>query len=737
MSWNTDRIDETMVQTITNLMARASLEEGGVVSESDLHDIALELFRSMVSENPATTFAQFSERLLQIQKRHYMNAVVQLSARIYMLAKERLCFQNLSYIGHLKRFCELSVSLKGRGVQFFQVEGALPTVAMLPELSTRIPWRVLQLACRLQYLTNQKEERTSSPRFQQLIRDCLDARETFMAYREEIGVVLDLITYKELRDDSAFYLAPIEYSFAYWKGFGQSSPEAGEPIQRFMEGMAAHLHRFDNFDKELHKIATDSSGVNEATQRLAHKSLVIQSIFVSLVEQSLSLFQDRQRRESGSCAYAHVYQQLKSQEPSLEGAIDEIVLRCVSPTSPLRIPQQLSTKKCRLPPNISEVLKTLDLRTIPSPEEYRQPLRPFHYRSWVDICSEEYRAEREQASSSAVSSKPTLPPAHKPYSGRSGQRRSAAKIKHRRKERIVPARKGSEGEGSSTLSCVNRPLANDSSVAPSPLPPILPSDDEAVHNGAMTAIEEGKLPLKLDRPEEAACSLVDHRQPHVVASDAREQHQSAASAVPCSPDPSEIDDASGFLVHVGDGPDGSLRYADRVARWADPRRDVFLEDPAYKSKPFSPTIKEEIQFRHAFGRALLPVIMTYGKRFIKHASSAGKPRVSWSIPGEVIRSDRYEKVVFTVSINPKTGHIIHVYATQKTPLTLIMEYAKEGCFPADDAELDQTAFQGSPILRPGYELPDDGSRVTSVSDECITVTQKDGTILNVYPFPEL
>jgi hypothetical protein len=88
------------------------------------------------------------------------------------------------------------------------------------------------------------------------------------------------------------------------------------------------------------------------------------------------------------------------------------------------------------------------------------------------------------------------------------------------------------------------------------------------------------------------------------------------------------------------------------------------------------------------------------------------------------------------SVRPDTGEVIHIYATKKTPLTLIAEYAKEGCFAADDVELDDVRPVRQPS-RSSYLLPDDGSRVTAIFDDYITVTEKDGTILNVFSFPSV
>ena len=189
-----------------------------------------------------------------------------------------------------------------------------------------------------------------------------------------------------------------------------------------------------------------------------------------------------------------------------------------------------------------------------------------------------------------------------------------------------------------------------------------------------------------------------------------------------------------FPVQLNDGPDLSARYSDHAGRWANLSRDMFSEDPVYKKKPYSKTLQEEIRFRHSFGRALIPVIRKLGKKFTKIDRLSGECRENYTLPGEIIRSGAYEKVVFTVSVNPATGDIIHLYATQKTPLTLIMEYAKDGYFPADEEEMVYSQASRCRHSR-SYILPDDGSRVTEVLEDRITVTQADGTELIVYPFP--
>ena len=136
-----------------------------------------------------------------------------------------------------------------------------------------------------------------------------------------------------------------------------------------------------------------------------------------------------------------------------------------------------------------------------------------------------------------------------------------------------------------------------------------------------------------------------------------------------------------------------------------------------------------------FGRALIPVILSYGKCFEK----TGTSRVSFALPGEIIRNEVYEKVLFTVSMDRYTREIFHVYATHKTPLQLISEFAKDGCFEMDEEGIAKAfaAFSAQKAKKESGPLDDDGSRITEVNPDFMSVVMADKTILTVFPFPEM
>jgi hypothetical protein len=130
-----------------------------------------------------------------------------------------------------------------------------------------------------------------------------------------------------------------------------------------------------------------------------------------------------------------------------------------------------------------------------------------------------------------------------------------------------------------------------------------------------------------------------------------------------------------------------------------------------------------------------------GRRFERAGMRGVSPCTHYTLPGDITKPDgNYEKVVFTVSVNQQTQEIFHVYATQKTPMTIKSEYAKNGFFAADEEEEAPKSAVGDRRCvnhRKAHPLPDDGSRVVEVSSEYISVRQADGTMLNVYPFPDI
>ena len=243
---------------------------------------------------------------------------------------------------------------------------------------------------------------------------------------------------------------------------------------------------------------------------------------------------------------------------------------------------------------------------------------------------------------------------------------------------------------------------------------------EADEAAASALVEQAKAPCKVDDedvriPDEEMAPQQDEA-PRALLSDVSEKVESP------------------FLVQVGDGPDLELYYAERVRRWVTRGLKVFESDRDYASKGYSPELKSEILFRHSFGRALIPIILSEGKCFEKE----GGARINFVLPGEIQREHSFEKVLFTVSLDRHTREIFHIYATKKTPLQLISEFAKDGCFQMDEeslAAMASTSFDKK--ARKGEMLGDDGSRVIAVGLDAMSVRMVDGTVLTVFPFPEI
>jgi hypothetical protein len=669
---------------IVTQMSHLSLQGDMHLSEAGKLEFGQKLCDFLVQEN-STSPQALSHSISHWLDKHigdFAHDLAQVSALVYMMVKERMCFQNLGYIANMKRVLELTDSLKSRGVRFFHAKDPFTTHVVLSDIDERIPWKVLRLICRLEFLSQRKKGSVASPELRELIHDCFSVQEAEPSQTGMISTVLDIIRCMELQEKSSASLALMEYEYQYLYTLQQASPPAAPAVQEFLAGMSDYIRRISELTKEAAQMT--SVVRNEATERLAKKATIIQAIFVRAVEKSIALYESPDVRQARGSFYSQYFKELQEKKDKVDASLDQVVLHSISLQSPLRAPIRMAGM---CPRAIMQAVQDMDVRSIPVPQEYLQPLKAIEFQSFVDICEEFFQKKEEAAQRASTSKSPG-------FSDFTSSRRSSAskrkpiQKKHKARRRPEAISRPLQGKADTVSPC-----REDSCVEP-----IVPP-------------EESVAPKTTSFQRECE----DGRSPSASAPDG------------------ELEEGS--WVQIGDGPDTSLHYADHVARWFDLRRDIFHEDPNYRVKPYSDSLQDEIRFRHTFGLALVPVILRCGKQFMKKDPRTGQIRLSYTLPGEIIRHERYEKAVFTVSVAKATGHVIHMYATNKTPLTIIQEYARDGWFPAADEEVNMMPCSSERNYR-SYTLEDDGSRITEETDEFITVTQTDGTTLTVYSFPQ-
>lgn len=187
-----------------------------------------------------------------------------------------------------------------------------------------------------------------------------------------------------------------------------------------------------------------------------------------------------------------------------------------------------------------------------------------------------------------------------------------------------------------------------------------------------------------------------------------------------------------FQIALNAGPDPLLQYTWHVRRWEiNSGFDPITQDLEYMTQQFSAQAAEKVRFRHAFGRALDPILLKLAKPFCKVAQKGIVLRKNYCLPGDIQFSsvDRIRGIFrITLGVDNK---IIHKFFTKMSSSELIEKYQQEGTFAMDVDEGDV-----SPDNDPHHHatLPDDGSRVVHVCHECIQVQCKNGELLTVAPF---
>jgi hypothetical protein len=708
------------------------------------------------------------------------DAMLENALAIYTFIKEKHCFQTLAYIQNITKMVILTNTLFAKGVTMYLRGIGQPMDYWPPDLTDpKIPWPILHLFCRLEYLSCRGKNESSHPESKALLLDCFKAEKRFSQNKEKISCIIDSFRLGEILSSLNISLKTACAPICHWFDTKKSSTLGAEAVDLAMRASSLYQTAMKAVDTWYAELASAPARPDLASSRSARRGSRgsasssqakvfdpkdVQSLknntakeqmlgfiaahdgYARLTSQAIREFSANVLPKLGHF-YTHLYHNLESEARQRHTSIDKIILQAVPKRSLLRV-VPFADELESFPAENAQLLRGFDIRVIPSPEDFAMPLHDVHCFS----LTEEYRTQYE-LEESRVTPKPVLQldflPIHlqktSPAALPKKQQASATVSKRRSAKHHVPisvidAKKTSQPtpkESCCTTPCApSAPVSMDLSMSlPMPLPierkEFPPISEKPCYTTPCSSAAPSLEALLSSPPSPLS---IERKEPRPVS-------EESCCVTPCSSLSSSLiaQEDYDFSVHVGDGPDPALLYSDRVARWTNGSRDVFHEDPVYRSGTYSKSLKEEIRFRHSFGRALVSVILKEGKRFEKEGGRGMGRSENRTLPGEIIKSNGdYEKVVFTVSSDTQTGEIFHIYASHKTPMTLRDEYAKKGFFAADEEELPKSVSGVKRCgLQKAHPLPDDGSRIIEVSSEHISVQQSDGTVLNVYPFPDI
>ena len=625
-----------------------------------------------------------------------------LADRIRVYIQERHCFQTFGFFCNIRKFYSLMTSLQKKGVKFCFAPGfqSLHIRTPLHEMQ-KIPWPILHLFCRFDGLMCRALTDPKLAITKDLVLQCLQVKERYRKHTDSVDIILDCLRFLELGIHWTGFISALIAPLQFWKQGGNisslSSDLAIEAVyaQEAFERMSEVLNRQK---ASIVHLDAESDFMDESPLiQLTKKIFFVQANFSKKIEELFHKFNAESLPQLAS-QYVRVYSEAdalaRGEKLSLSQFVEQ--KKHFSPAIVFEFPNQR-----RYPQSIQEAFSGFSALQILTPDEFIKPLEEKGFDSFVDKYIQEYVTPRAMKNRSSVSYIDFLP-AHlvqqakiqeeirQAQATKKKAKKDAAPVEKKVSESQKPLQESESGPGSSF-------------VKPESLLPKTPSP-------------------KLEPPVETSAA----------ASEMVLEGASSSSAPPAASSP-----LYGIAVRVGDGPNVERTYTDHAGRWAVRGLDVF-SDPEYRQQKLSKEYKENILLYHSFGRALVEVVITLGKHFVKK-KTGGFICESFTLPGEIIKPDGgYEKVVFTVSLDGRSKSVIHMYATRKTPVMLVQEYAKDGFFAADEDEiLKMLQGRGSQVSKKSYTLPDDESRVTEVSDEFVSVVQKDGVVLNVYPFPDL
>lgn len=592
-----------------------------------------------------------------------------LAEKIYLFVLEHRCFRNVCSISNLEQVLSLESSLVRRGCQLYCTSANLSSIGIIPTLPMDLPWAIVETACRLYSLCRQNRRFWHSPEYQGLIAECLEERERYPRYREPTQLLLDTIHQMELRRKIDLLVAPVFWCFDFWSVFNFSTRWSMPAMKLLLKAKGDYESRCKAITARQGEGCSTDQWHMIHRQAMAEEVRQVQFAFVSSVRQAIAMY-DREVLPKARASYPRCYRQLKSLECMTGTNINRLILESIRREFLTGFRPQ-SSQLAYAPAYVIDAVEGFDINEFPQPDSFSWSLPYVHFPSVVEECAAEYDSEKQLQMDllSGISSGVVEQERH-------GEKKpdpelpscSAASCSHTRREESFLAH----------------------------------PEEQYREEALFLRLTETVWPV--ERPSARSAPLEE------------DEKRSTRTA-----------------FQINDGPRPQIRYSDRAARWADAGRDVFAEDPHWRETRPSEVERREIRFHHGFGRALLPVIIAKGRLYEKKGLHGSLLRKSYTLPGDITRPDgQYEKVVFTVSVNPRTGEILHMIATRKTPVELIMEYAEHNFFQPNEEELDRPVRKEELCARAPYPLPSDGSRIHEITNDSVGVMQADGTVLRVY-----
>lgn len=634
-----------------------------------------------------------TENMLSVLK----TSAQDLADRVKTYVLERHCFQTFGFFSNVKRYYSLMTSAQEKGVRFCFAQGFRSLLIKMPIQDTQqLPWPVLHLFCRFDGLLCRALTDPQLYVTKDLVLQCLRIKERYSLYADTIDVILDCLRILEMGSHWGSLIAGLVAPYEFWRMGGSVSSISSTLALESIKAQESFARLSDVLEEQKTSLSRECSMSDFADEspyiQLTKKIFYIYTSFAKQLETVFLKF-NAESLPKLALQYTLVYKEAYTLAEREKLSIPEFVLQKGSPSRPIIFP---FPNQEHFPSLIKETLLGFSLPYFPSPDEYRKPLEEKRFVSLVDEYIQDFSIPK------TLQIRPQgyidfLPP-H--LAKQAMERLAVAEIQKIKKKSAIQIYSSS----SHTKIIKDIPLASADTLKSAPL-----LEKSSPSSTSKTSSKE--KPLLSEKIEEKSA-------PAPLST----ENTASQYALP---------------VHVGDGPNLERTYSDHAGRWALRGLDIFTESE-YRQQKLSKEYKENILLYHSFGRALVEVIILLGKHFIKtHAD--GFVCESFTLPGEIIKPDgAYEKVIFTVSLDARFKNVVHMYATKKTPLTLVKEYAKDGFFAVNEEELSKILLeQKSRASKKTYPLPDDFSRVTEVSEEFVTVVQKDGVILNVYPFPDL
>lgn len=594
-------------------------------------------------------------------------------------ARERQCFRDLkSSLSLLKKEHELLALLRQKGVKFYRNPRTLQRAMAPPleEIPGNVSWKVLGIFCKLHYVFLHCGS-CDSASHRQLVCKCLQVKKDCPQYSHYVDIALNAFRWLEVSiySHEREVTKKINEVSRFWNGGGYRSEPLVSPIKDFIEILKENTFLID---RELFRNPEKAGPIplDADAKEFADREFASDEAMIKAMETVVQVYESK--TEQFNEEYAALYDLLKYEAKRKGWKLDKIF-----------------ENRTWVSLDVLRWYNSYGIRSegnsrIPRPEEFCRPLEeapPLHM--LVDRYGEEFEHP------GAPPSVPAEPVASQSDFLSDALKRMGIKDKGQSKQPRRQPQKRHKAQRLQPSSCKEAPPASLSS-APQP------QESTSKQMREKSEVQKAKREVAPEKPA--------HAHPQMALEP--------------------------FGVHVDDRADLEFQYADRVVRWAQRDRDVFAEDPQYSYPPYSEGAKKAIRFHHSFGRALLPVIIKLGKLYEKSCYGSVSA-VSFTLPGDIEFPDRsFEKVVFTVTKDARTGVIFHMHATKKTILEIVMEYARLGYFAAHEEEEVQAPSCSSSGSR-AQTLPDDGSRVTEVANDSVLVTQEDGIKLTVYPFPDL